>query len=164
MCFAIAWSMGSGCSGLPCLFSHHPFVIIQFCSEVASTWLLCCQPLVNPPQQWPGGDRANAGCWGAVLNYHDKFLSYLTALLSQTLFSSVYFCCRFIRYTVKCPFSSANCRYTCFMNKFIHWQNPLNIFLKKVGRNGEGEEEEIVPQVSEEAKNNWNPSAGLSYS
>lgn len=118
--FALALPMGSGCGGLPSLLPLLPFVPIQLCSGVASTWLLCCQPLVNPSRQWPGGDGADTACSGAVVNHHDRLLSYLTSFLSQTLSPSVYFCCRFIRHTVKCPFSSANCHHACFMNKLIH--------------------------------------------
>lgn len=51
------------------------------------------------------------------------------------------------------------------MNKIIHGQNPLNIFIfeRRWGRY-RGEEQEIVPQVSKEAKNTRNPSRGPSYS
>lgn len=89
------------------------------------------------------------------------------SFLSQTLLSS----CVFILVVdlldtqLKCPFNSANCHHACLMNKVFHGQNPLNIFFfeRRWGRN-RGEEEEIVPQVSEEAKNTRNPSRGPSYS
>lgn len=64
---------------------------------------------------------------------------------------------------LKCPFNSANCHHVYLMNKIIHGQNPLNTFFFE-RRWGRYWGEEIVPQVSEEAKNSRNPSRGPSYS
>lgn len=80
------------------------------------------------------------------------------SFLSQTLFSSHVFILvvNLLDTQLKCPFNSANCHHACLMNKVFHRQNPLNSFFfffeRRWGRN-RGEEEEIVPQVSEESKN-----------
>lgn len=89
------------------------------------------------------------------------------SFLSQTLLSSHVFILvvDLLDTQLKCPFNSANCHHACLMNKVFHGQNPLNsFFLKEGGGRNRGEEEEIVPQVSEEAKNTRNLSRGPSYS
>lgn len=154
-------------------------------SPMGSGRVLSCPPFPPHPGglwSWPlpgcfgpvcrsaAPGRGRKPCFlGVCVNLCDGLLSCLPACLtpffpkpSSLLFI---FVADLLDTQLKCPFHSANCHPACFMNKFIHGQNPLNIFffLRRWGRHG-GEEEEIVPQVSEEAKSTRNPSRGLSYS
>ena len=106
--------------GLSCVFSHPPG-----CAHPAVPWtglypgLPVSLSYLQVHSGWVG-TRPTLTAEGVVVTHCDRLLSYLTSFLSQTRFPSVYFCCRFIRHAVKCPFSSANCHHACFMNKIIH--------------------------------------------
>lgn len=121
-CLTTSWWMQWPC--LPLLLP--PVCAYHLGSRVASTWLLCCWPQCLQVSSCPEGMGPRCLLQGdgeghcRKLNNCDRLLSYLTSFLSQTLIPSVYFCCRFIRHRVKCPFSSANCHHVCFMNKIIH--------------------------------------------
>lgn len=135
-------------SGFACLH----FALI---SLMSSGPVLSCPPFPPHPGglwSWPlpgcfgpvcrsaAPGRGRKPCFlGVCVNLCDGLLSCLPACLtpffpkpSSLLFI---FVADLLDTQLKCPFHSANCHPACFMNKFIHGQNPLNIFffLKKVG-------------------------------
>lgn len=97
-----------------------PAVSTRPCSGMASTQGSLSASRISRSTEARRGPSGRCLLRGAVVNHCDRLLSYLTSFLSPTRFPSVYFCCRFIRHAVKCPFSSANCHHACFMNKIIH--------------------------------------------
>lgn len=139
---------------------------------LASTWLLWTGPQVSQAweeRDWGGGEvGVGTPCFlRGCVNQCDRLRSCLPVCLTPFFpkpSSRVFILVSDLLDTqLKCPFNSANCHHVYLMNKIIHGQNPLNTFFFE-RRWGRYWGEEIVPQVSEEAKNSRNPSRGPSYS